>query len=169
MNKILATIILLPLLLLFTGCPVNTSYPLSQPGSEKIDESLIGTWENNSDSVDGDVLKVRISRKDKFTYLVSVLKQGSMYMAKSKEFEAFVTKFEGRNFFYLRPVGKTDEYFLYNYTMNDTCLSTFDVGLKVGGLDAVTSTKAFRKEVAASLKMEDCLGEEIKWTRTGEQ
>jgi hypothetical protein len=167
MKKLLISILLLPLLLLFAGCPVNTSFPLSQPGSEKINKALLGTWMNaNPDSAEGDVLGVKISEKDKYTYTVEVLRKGAMYMADDSIFDGFVTSLEGKNFFYVRPANHAEKYYLYCYEFRNKQLSTYDVGLKIGGIDAVTSINAFQQEVRESLKREDCLSGEIKWRRT---
>jgi hypothetical protein len=165
MKKSLIVMILAPILLLLIGCPVDTKYPLSDPGTEKIDQNLLGTWENNSTDSDADVKKVKISKKNAFTYDVIVVEKGSMYMADTNIFDGFVTKMEGKDFFYVRPAGNQDKYYLYCYQMDGKKLKTYDVGLKVGGLDAVTSTNAFREEVKASLKMQDCLSGELVWEK----
>ncbi len=165
MKKHLWTLILLPALLLIMGCPVNTSFPIAEPGSEKIDKALVGTWLNSETDSLSDVIRVAISKKDAVTYDVEVLEYGSMYTPEGKSFEGFVTKLDGETFFYVRPVGKASEYYLYHYRFEDNLLKTYDVGLKVGGLDAVTSTEAFRAEVSASLKHVDCLSGEIRWTK----
>lgn len=165
MKKHHLLIILAPYILLIMGCPVDTKFPLASPGTEKIDKALIGTWENKSISENPDVIKVKISKKDANTYSVEVLDKGSMYMADTTIFEGFVTKLEGKDFFYVRPIGTAEKYYLYHYRFEGGKLKTFDVGLKVGGIDAVTSTEAFRNEVSSSLKMEDCLTGEFIWEK----
>lgn len=165
MKKSLSILLLLPVLLLIMGCPVSTSYPIAEPGSEKIDKQLIGIWLNTvSDSL-SDVLKVSIARKTETSYKVLVLEKGTMYAVDTTLFEGYVTKLEGKTFFYLKPEGKTSEFYLYCYKFDDNVLKTYDVGLKEGGLDAVTSTEAFRKEVTASLRHTDCLSGEITWKK----
>jgi hypothetical protein len=165
MRKKIWAVILLPAILLIMGCPVNTAFPIAEPGTEKIDKALIGTWLNAEADSLSDVISVSISKKDQVSYDVEVLENGPMYMVESTSFEGFVTKLEGETFFYVRPVGKDSEYYLYHYRFEDNLLKTYDVGLKVGGIDSVTSIEAFRAEVTASMKLADCLSGEIRWTK----
>jgi hypothetical protein len=165
MKKHLSILLLLPVLLLIVGCPVSTSYPIADPGTEKIDNQLIGTWLNTVGDSLSEVLKVSIARKTKTSYNVQVLEKGNMYVVDTTLFEGYVTKLEGKTFFFLKPEGKTNEFYLYCYKFDDNVLKTYDVGLKEGGLDAVTSTEAFRKEVTASLRHSDCLSGEITWKK----
>jgi len=163
MNKIFVSILAFASLLLFTGCPVGVNFPPGTPGTEKIDKKLIGTWSN--DQEDPEVKKVTISKADAYTYEVEVLEKGSLYMANTDHFKGYVTKIDGKNFVYFLEDKDSGQYFLYNYNIEDGKLKTYDVGLKVGGIDAVTSTEAFREEIKASLKMEDCLSGEIVWKK----
>jgi hypothetical protein len=165
MKKSHFILIMLPIILLLMGCPVDTKFPLAEPGTEKIDKNLLGTWDNHNSDSTADVRKVKITKKDSFTYNVTVLEKGNMYMADTNIFEGFVTKLEGKDFFYVRPAGKESKYYLYCYQLDGKQLKTYDVGLKAGGLDAVTSTNAFQEEVKASLKMPDCLSGELIWEK----
>ena len=89
---------------------------------------------------------------------------GSNYTLETKKLTGWVTEVEGKKFTFFRPQGE-EKYYLYCYDMKGKELHTWDVGLKVGGMDAVTSTEAFRKEVKASLKVDDCLVSETTWFR----
>lgn len=165
MKKAMIFVILTPVLLLLMGCPVDTKFPFDTPGALKIDKNLLGTWKNPTDDENADVLKVKISKKDNFSYDVIVLEKGDMYMADTNIFVGYVSELDGKTFFYLQSAGRTDKNYLYHYTFDGKQLITHDVGLKVGGIDAITSTEAFRKEVSASLPLEDCLTGEIKWEK----
>ncbi len=162
---ILNLVFALPFLLLFTGCPVGVDYPLGTPGSEEIDKALIGAW--TTEGEDPDYRTVTISKKDNFSYDVEVFEPGSMYSLDVTKFTAWVTKIEGKTFLYAQPVGSSDEqYYLYCYEAIDkNTLKSFDVSLLVGGVDAITSTEAYRAEVEASMKMEDFLSDEKTWTK----
>lgn len=148
---------------MFTGCPVGVNFPPGTPGTEKIDKKLIGTWSN--DQEDPEVKKVTISKADDFSYSVEVLEKGSLYMANTDHFKGYVTKIDGKDFVYFLEDRDSGQYFLYHYNIEDGKLKTYDVGLKVGGIDAVTSTEAFREEIKASLKLDDCLSGEIVWKK----
>lgn len=161
---ILNALLVLPFLLLFTGCPVGVDYPLGKQGSEEIDKALIGTW--TTDAEDPDYRTVTISKKDNFSYDVEVFETGSMYSLDVTKFTAWVTKVGGKTFLYAQPVKSEDsQYYLYCFEAVDKkTMKSFDVSLLVGGVDAVTSTEAYRAEVEASMKMEDFLSDEKTWT-----
>jgi len=162
MKKQYALFLLLPLMLLLTACPVGTNYPLGNPGTEKIDNNLIGTWENSE--ADPEAKKVSIKRADNFSYDIEVFDPGSQYTLTSTTLKGWVTPLEGKQFVYIRAENE-ETFYLYCYKIQGNVLTTWDVGLLVGGIDAVTSTQAFRDEVAASLKKMECLTDEINWTK----
>lgn len=147
----------------YSSSPVGVNFPPGTPGTEKINKKLLGVWYN--DLKDPEVKKVKITKADDFTYEVEVIDKGSLYMAATDFFKGYVTKIDGKDFVYFLEEKDSGQYFLYNYTFEDNKLKTYDVGLKVGGIDAVTSSEAFRDEIKASLKMEDCLSGEIIWTK----
>ena len=163
MKKILVSYLAVVALLMFTGCPVGVNYPPGTPGTEKIDKKLLGTWSNNEE--DPEVRKVTISKADEYTYNVEVMEKGSLFTPETDFFKGFITKIEGKEFVYFLENKDSGQYYLYSYKFEEGALKTYDVGLKVGGIDAVTSTEAFRKEIKASLKMEDCLTGEIVWMK----
>lgn len=163
MKNTLTFLVLVTSLLLFTGCPVGVNFPPGNPGTEKIDKKLLGTWSNNEE--DPEVRKVIISKADDYTYSVEVLEKGSLFAPETDFFKGYVTKIEGKSFVYFLEDRDSGQYFLYHYKIEDNTLKTYDVGLKVGGIDAVTSTEAFREEIKSSLKMDDCLSGEIVWKK----
>ncbi|MEI6766331.1 MAG: hypothetical protein WCM76_11865 [Bacteroidota bacterium] len=162
MKKAMYLLLLCPMIVLLTGCPVGTKYPLENPGTEKIDKKLIGTWENKEE--DPEARKVTIKQADDYSYDVEVFETGSMYMPTTKVYKAWITTLEGKNFFYLKPDNE-ENYYLYCYEVSKKSLTTWDVGLKVGGIDAVTSIQAFRDEVKASLAAADCLSGAVIWSK----
>jgi len=83
------------------GCPTGLYYPLGNPGKEKINPKLLGTWVTNND--DAEVLSVTFSKQDDFTYKVLVNERGTMYALETDNFLAWITKFEGKEFLYLKP------------------------------------------------------------------
>lgn len=161
MKNLFAPLLLLATLLVATGCPVAVEYPLSKPGTEKIDPRLLGTWA--TDKEDNDIMLVKIEKYDDYSYAIEVLETGSMYGVEDTNFRGWVTKVGGKNFIFAMP-SIAEEYYTYCYVIDDeNQMRSYDVGLLVGGVDAVTSIEAYRKEVEASLKMEDCLSEETVW------
>lgn len=90
MKTIQSNLILLFCLAFFvvflSGCPVELDYPPGEPGSEKINKNLIGTWSNTKD--DAEMGKITIEKKDESSYRVKVHTKGSMYSVESDDFTA---------------------------------------------------------------------------------
>jgi hypothetical protein len=57
--------------LITTGCPVGIGYAPGNPGSEKIDQKLLGTWVALDE--EAEMQKVLLAKKDDFSYTVDVL------------------------------------------------------------------------------------------------
>lgn len=151
------------ILLMSTGCPVGIDYPLGYPGTEKIEKKLIGTWYN--DKEDHEMKRIRIGKWDNYSYRIEVLEVGSMYSVEDQNFRGWITKIGGKTFLYAKP-DNSEEYYLYCYAMDGKKkMSSWDVSLLVGGVDAVTSTEAFREEVKGSMLMDDFLTEETLWMK----
>jgi hypothetical protein len=149
---------------LTAGCPVGLKYPLAEPFTEPIDKNLLGTWVAKSDSAE--MLQFRVILKSDYTYVIDVQETSDNYLLDIYEFDAWVTKFEGRNFIYGKAqTGDSEDYYLYEYVVKDKNLAIQDVSLLVGGVDAVTSTEALRKEIAASLKLPDCLTARLEYSK----
>lgn len=147
-----------------TGCPIGIGHPLGQPGKEKIDKNLLGTWTATLDSAE--IQQVKVTKKNDFTYEVEVLEKGESYMMDGVAFDSWTTQLEGKTFLYSRPTEpEEDSYYVYHYFFEGKKLVIQDVSLLVGGLDAVTSTETFRAEVAASLKEPNCLTSRIEYIK----
>ena len=165
LNPLTCLAMLALLALVTTGCPVGTSYPFCQANQvEKVDNRLLGTWKSVSDSAD--ILEVKISQEDDVTYNVEVLAQSEMYMADDTRFYSWSTKLDGHSFLFSQGLDSgSTEYYLYEYGFEGKKLVIHDVSLLVGGMDAVTSTEAFRAEVSASLKKPDCLTARFEYVK----
>ncbi|HQU75633.1 MAG TPA: hypothetical protein PK742_03245 [Chitinophagales bacterium] len=154
----------LPLMALITGCPVGVDHPLGEPGKEKLDEQLIGTWVQPDTAMEA--TRIAIEKIDKHSFKLTVLEEGGMFMEETDFFRGWCTKVDGYTFVYLQDLNNpAGQYLTYCYRMDGDDLYTYDMTLAVGGIDAVTSTEAFRKEVSASLKLEGSLTSEVKWSR----
>ncbi len=150
-------------ILFCAGCPVGIAYPPGEPGSESIEKDIVGTWEN--DKSDGTILKVKITKGEGESYEAEVLEKGEMYALETMKLKGYVTKLEGFDLIYFIPEGE-ESYYTYEFRMDGkNRLITHDVSLKVGGVDAVTSTEAFREELRASMKFDDWLSEEQTYIR----
>ena len=155
---------IIPVVLCITGCPVGVAPPLGKPGSEKIDKELIGIW--SQPNPDLEVIKMEISKIDEYSLKVTILERGESFMEENDIFKAWMTIIDGKKFLYLQEDGNAiGNYYTYCFDIKGKTLKTYDVTLKVGGVDAVTSTEAYRKEISASLQFEDALVGESVWSR----
>ncbi|TAE46029.1 MAG: hypothetical protein EAZ89_20845 [Bacteroidetes bacterium] len=152
--------IVLPFL---AGCPIGLEYPLAKEGADPLSSALLGTW--NSGSEDTEVKRVAFSKGPTAnTYKVEVLEKGSSYAVEDTEFTAWMTKVGGRDFLILKPEN-SDLFFHYCIEIGQKQIKTWDLTLLIGGVDAVTSTEALRKEAEESLKNPDFFKEGLYWEK----
>lgn len=163
MKKLLHLSIFILVITTFYGCPVGIDYPLGVTGKEKINKDLLGTWV--SDSPEAEVLKVKFEKNDDNSYKVTVLERGEMYALETDNLTGWVTEVEGKTFVFFKPEGEEKFYHYMIKESGSNTLVTCDVSLLDGGVDAVTSTEAFRKQVAASMKSAEYGVETISWTK----
>jgi hypothetical protein len=162
MKKLSILLLMLPAVLLFYGCPIGVDYPAGEPGTEKIDNDFIGTWKQ--DDTDKEILKFTITKKDKYSYKIVIDEQGTLYGEEATEFTGWVTTIKGKHILFAKALDGT-KYYMYEYSVKKKTLTTHDIGLLDGGVEAVTSTEALRKEIETSLGMEGALSEETIWTK----
>lgn len=147
----------------FYGCPVGIDYPLGNPGKENINKEFLGTWVNSAE--DPEVKKVSIKKKDDYSYDVLVLERGSMYALETDILTGWLTDVEGKTFLFFKPENE-EKYYHYMIKEKDKAtMVTCDVSLLDGGVDAVTSTEAFRKQIVTSMKSDEYGVETITWTK----
>ena len=164
MKKPLIPIVLLFTMFVITGCPVGVPYSLGKQGTEKINKDMLGTWTQTN--ADQEVMKMEIVKRNNNSVQVNVIEKGSMYSIESDKFYGWFTEIDGKNFIYLQDINDaTDDYYTYCYEFDGNTMKSYDISLKVGGVDAITSTEAYRAEVSASLKFEDALSSETIWTK----
>jgi ABC-type amino acid transport substrate-binding protein len=163
MKKYIFIILILPLALLLSGCPVGLDYPLGQPGKEHIDEQLIGNW--HCDNTETEVIELSISKQDDFSYRVVVTERGSTYALETDSLTAWVTQLGNKTFFYLKPDNEDKFYHYMVISADETTLVTCDMALLVGGIDVVTSREALLKEVEASMQKPEFTETVLEWNR----
>lgn len=151
------------LVLVTTGCPTGQEYPLGDD-STNIDPALLGTWVARSDSAE--MLEINVTKEDEVTYGIEVVSTSDSYLLDDVEFFAWITRIDGHQFLFAQPLSEEDDkFYVYHYTVEKNQLVIHDVGLLVGGSDAVTSMEAFREEVSASLKLPDCLTGRVDYVK----
>lgn len=157
-------LVFIPLMWVLAGCPVSVDYPLGNMGKEVIDKQLIGTWTTSDTSAE--IISVRVVKLDDHTLAAKVLERGSMYVEEIDDFKGWCTSLNGRNFVYFQDAADSKAgFYTYTYWFEDGKLVLSDFALKVGGVDAVTSTENYRKEVTESMSYEDFLGTAFTYTK----
>lgn len=166
MRTLLSLFLLLSCAILFTACPVSTTYPLEKKGAVKIDKALLGVWK--TDNADAEAVEIEIKQgKEANTYDLRVLERGSMFMADSDDFTGWLAELGGRRFLVLQQLvdGVAHEtFYVYHIKIENGKLISNDITLQVGGTDAITSVQTYQEEVLASMEMEDFLASEIIWS-----
>jgi hypothetical protein len=151
------------ILLTFYGCPIGLDYPIAEIGKEQIDENLIGTWKNKD--TEATVLKIRISKKDNFSYGIHILEKSELYALETDNFTAWLTNFEGLKILYFKPDNQDLYYHYVIKELKGKNLTSCDLSLVDGAKDDVNSTEGLRKEVLISMKMEKFCSETESWTK----
>lgn len=154
MKKIM--LLILPLAFLLQACPVEVGYAPGNPGKEKLNEKILGSW-TSSDS--GLVFTaVNVVKADDFSADVKVLQKSADYMIEDTEFKLWTTVIDGKNFAYLCAKSKllAPTYYLYHFIIDKNTMKLYEVRFLVEGIDGITSTESFREEVSASMKNPEC-------------
>lgn len=137
---------------MLTACPVGLKNSLGEPGTEKIDQDLIGTWE--CDNKDSEISKIQFLARDEYSLSAKIIEQGNSFSSEDLEFIVYQTELEGQLFIFFKGTSETP-YYHYHYKKEGDKIVFHDVSLLVGGVDAVTSTKAMREEVRQSMYMDE--------------
>lgn len=157
-------LLLIPVMWILAGCPVSVEHPLGYPGKEKIDERLVGNWVTADTSAE--IISLRITKTDDHTLHAKVLQRGSMYVEEVDDFTGWCTELNGRQFMYFQDAADPKGgYYTYCYWFDGKNLVASDFSLKVGGVDAVVSTEAYRAEVQASMGFADWLGTAFTYSK----
>lgn len=158
-------LLVFPVFLVITGCPVSVDYPLGYTGKEKIDNKIIGTWITSDTSAE--VISFVFEKADDFSLKVKVLERGSMYAEDVDDFKGWCTTLGDKQFVYFQnATDATAGYYSYCYWFDtEGRLVASDFALLVGGVDAVTSTENYRREVSQSMAMPDWLGTSFTYTK----
>lgn len=155
MKKVLLALTLPSVFFLF-GCPIGVDFAPGNPGTEKIDAALIGQWETAD--ADAEFTSVKLTKQDEYSFHASMLKTGEMYGLDETELTVWNTTVDGQKILYTL---SGNQYFIYGYKQGAANeLKLYDIALLVGGMEAVTSTEAYRQEISGSLKKTNCLKEE---------
>lgn len=157
-------VLLLPILLIITGCPVGLPHSVGVPGTEKIDARLVGSW-HQSDP-EKEVMKMTILKLDDYSIQVTVEERGSMFTEDQDVFKGWFTTLNNKQFVYFQKITDSNSsYYNYIYKFDGDKLITYDFGLLDGGVDSVTSTQSFRDQVLVSMQREEFLSDETVWTK----
>jgi hypothetical protein len=153
--------------ILLTACPIASSFPLGKKGEVKLNPDLMGVWV--TDATDVEATSVEFTKgTEANTYNFEVLEKGSMFMADGPSFIAWLTELNAKTFLVLQQVldgAPQESYYVYCIKQEKKKMTSFDITLKVNGIDAITSIQAYRDEVKASMEFDDFLGNQINWVK----
>ena len=166
--KIFTTLsVLAVLMILLTGCPVSSKFPLGKKGEYKLNENLLGVWVSETEDIEAK--KIEITKgKETNTYNLHVIEKGSSFSADGPNFIAWITFINNESFLVLQQLvdGVSEEtYFVYQFSAGKQNVSTFNISLLVKGTTAITSIDAYIEEVQLSMKRNDFLSGKIEWVK----
>lgn len=110
MKSLKILLLFVPLTLLLTGCPYNAEIALDEKPAVKVDERLIGSWEQKSSSSD---YVYTVTKKDDFTY---VFVKENTKSGDKQTYNAFTTDIDGTKFLSLWQINEYDSkpsYYFY--------------------------------------------------------
>ncbi len=139
-------------MLILSGCPIGLDYSPAEPGSEKFNKKLIGTWrfEPTDESKEAEVMEFTFERVDDKTIKATVKERGEMYSLETNDLQGYETEIDGLRVLFFKPDGE-DKFYHYHYKFeNDNTLIIGDISLLDGGVDAVVSNESLRAQIASS-------------------
>lgn len=166
MQRLFKFLAVSPIIFLLTACPVVQHIPFSTKGETSFDNRLVGMWSNTQTEIEAIKVEIKAGVDDK-SAILNVIEKGSMFMAESESFEAWLSVLKNQTFLVLKEIKteatEKDNYYLYHLVISQNTVVTSDVSLLVGGSDAITSTETYREEVKASMDKEGFLSSPIEW------
>ncbi|MDZ4822100.1 MAG: hypothetical protein SH856_01450 [Flavobacteriales bacterium] len=145
------------------ACPVGLDYPLDDSAKSEMNKSLIGTWKISEDVEEPEISEVTFEKNDEHTYTIEIV-PGPSFMGEGTSFIGWIVEMNGRQFMVAQDIGDGLNYH-YSFEVNKKALTTWDISLLIGGVDAVTSTAALQDAVKESMKSEEFLSGEQKWVK----
>lgn len=158
---------LLVVALVLGGCPVSSSYPLGEKGSNPINKSLLGNWKTDNMEAEAITLSFKVGLS-KNTYAVHVEEKGEMFSADGDDFTGWLTSLGNKTFLVLQQVKDGEEletFYVYHVDISGSKVMSHDISLNVNGTAAITSIESYREEVMASMSTEDFLSSEIVYQK----
>jgi len=149
----LALFILPILMLVLSGCPIGLDYPAAEPGSEKVNNKLIGTWrfQPTEQLKEAEVIEVVLEKDGNNALKATVMERGEMYSLETNDLVVYETDINGLHVLYFKPNDET-KYYHYQYKLEgDNTLILADISLLDGGVDTVTSTESLRDQIKLSM------------------
>ncbi len=153
--------------ILLTACPISSEFPLGKKGEVSLNQNLIGIWTTDAQDVEANSVEFT-KGSEANTYNFEVLERGSMFMADGPSFIAWLTELNSKTFLVLQQVmdgAPLESYYVYCIQPEKKKMTSFDITLKVNGIDAITSISAYRDEVKASMAFDDFLANQIDWIK----
>lgn len=144
-------LLLIPAMLLFSGCPSGVNYSASKGYTEKIDVRLLGNWVTKNSSTD--FKEMRITKKDNFNFTVKVGQVSKDYEEKTKGYTVQPTTISGEKFLSANPNTKNSKTnYIYYYEFEGKNLVTYSIAFNAETKKKITSTATLRSEIVKKIK-----------------
>lgn len=147
MRKQILLPVLLPLLLLLTGCPYNSKIPLSAVPKQPIDRALLGEWKNAKEPADSSVLTIYEFNKNEYALVILDKSNTKISVEASR---AFLTPVGGKLLLNVESLKTKGEYNFCSYTLEGPILKikvVSDIVMKEKYESSKTMAKAFAKKM----------------------
>lgn len=155
-------ILLLPIMVLLSGCPMGIAYPLAEQGSEKADKSITGKWETGRYGSPFKKMKIKKGRKNSLK--VKVDDVTDEYDLSTKKFTVWTTVIDDNKFLFAQPKNIEKEvYYMYRYEMVDGKLYTYDITMSDEEKKKINSTEALRAKIKEMIKNNKVSKVETVW------
>lgn len=162
-KKILGCALVVAVMVALQACPIGLSYPLDESAKAKFNKDLMGKWKISADVEDPEISSVTFARNDEHTYAIEIVPVPS-FMGEGTSYIGWIVVFDGRQFMVAQSIDD-GLYYHYCFELNKKELTTWDISLLGGGVDAATSIAALQEEVRESMKSEEFLSSEQKWVK----
>lgn len=144
-------VLLIPAMLLLSGCPTGVDFSAAANHPEKINSKLIGSWTTNDNAADFGEMK--IEKKDNYSFTISVGDLSDDYEEETKVYTVMPTTISGLKFLSAKPNSKKSKNnYIYNYEFEGDNLVTYSIAFNAETKKKITSTETLRSEIAQKIK-----------------
>lgn len=157
-------VLLIPAMLLFSGCPSGVNFSAVGSNTEKIDSRLIGDW--STTDYPSNFKKMKIVAKGNYSFTITVGEVSDDYEEKTKGYTVQPTTISGEKFLSAKPnsPNSTTNY-IYHYEFVDGNLVMYNIAFNAKAKKKATSTETLRKVIEEKIKNKDYKRGKVVWKK----